>query len=540
MDWLGDTREKSASRRRISTARASRPSAAIRRRRKSLLDHADAIGAEISGCSARLQLFRRSPAMGLWRARNSASALAYPAAGAAPTSCSTLGGWPAESVRATLARAAAGRAHGLLQLRCPAASRSCPVSRRYPGRGHNPHARRCGAEPGQHGGSIPIPMPSSAWSNDKDLAGDRQAGARAVTTGIAPACRAPRRQRERWPSRFSFFSWQAFGRAGRRRKPLRASLRRLSAAALPPRANARARMIESGVRQERGQSGLYSARFGPPALLRQVADAVRRKRRKEFSSMGFFNAKILYRPGAVHQTGGRVPSEVQAAELRGRARRRLEALIALAWPLCHRAAMNVLDPSRSGIRQHSHQGAERQHAVPAPGERAADRRAVASGAGAGQTPTPGAAPTEPTVGAIPTPPPVVFVAAAVARSAAYRHASAPAAQPATQPAKPATPPAKPDPKPEPSLPPSRKCAPMTAPARWPCWKAAAPGGGRLAPSRPRPRAISYCDQLPYTRPRTRSSARTSCTRPADQRVRRAGFGGRQAAYRLARGAVPFA
>jgi len=161
------------------------------------------------------------------------------------------------------------------------------------------------------------------------------------------------------------------------------------------------------------------------------------RRRKEFSSMGFFKRKD---PADQAQSSKRaaVPSEVQAAELRGRARRRLAGAVALVLAAVIILPM-VLDsqpvpvadniPIRVPERNTPFQPqvSEPQATTPATPE---------SG-------TPGAAPTDPA--AVPTPPPVTSVPPV---------AVAPTTPPATQVTPPATPPKpevkpKPEPKPEP-------------------------------------------------------------------------------------------
>ena len=127
-------------------------------------------------------------------------------------------------------------------------------------------------------------------------------------------------------------------------------------------------------------------------------------------------------------------------------------------------------PSRFRLRTTSHQGAGTQHAVPAPGKRAAGRAAVASAQGAARRRrrAGGSHGNHPN-------------AAAGGLGAAARD-DGPAAVPpagttptATRPPPGRTPnlPPGPIPSPIPSPPPSRKRAPTTAPARWRCSRAAA-------------------------------------------------------------------
>lgn len=147
--------------------------------------------------------------------------------------------------------------------------------------------------------------------------------------------------------------------------------------------------------------------------------------------MGFFKRKD---PADQAQSSRRaaVPSEVQAAELRGRARRRLAGAIALVLAAVIVLPM-VLDSQPAPVADNipikvperntpfQPQVTEPQIAAPA-------------------TPAPGAAPTDPA--AVPAPP-------AVTSTPPVALATPPAAQPAAPPATPPKPEAKPKPEPEP-------------------------------------------------------------------------------------------
>ena len=151
--------------------------------------------------------------------------------------------------------------------------------------------------------------------------------------------------------------------------------------------------------------------------------------------MGFFKRKD---PADQAQSSKRaaVPSEVQAAELRGRARRRLAGAVALVLAAVIILPM-VLDsqpvpvaddiPIRVPDRNTPFQPQVSEPQVAAP-----------------ETPPAGSAPTEPA--AVPTPPPVVSVPPPVAAAPTTPPAAQPTTPPVTPP-KPATPPAKPEPKP---------------------------------------------------------------------------------------------
>ncbi|MGE8688499.1 MAG: SPOR domain-containing protein [Achromobacter sp.] len=151
--------------------------------------------------------------------------------------------------------------------------------------------------------------------------------------------------------------------------------------------------------------------------------------------MGFFKRKD---PADQAQSSKRaaVPSEVQAAELRGRARRRLAGAIALVLAAVIILPM-VLDsqpvpvadniPIKVPERNTPFQPQVSEPQVAAP-----------------ETPAPAAAPTEPS--SVPTPPPITSVPAPIAAAPAQPPASQPAAPPAATP-KPAAPAPKPEPKP---------------------------------------------------------------------------------------------
>ena len=240
-------------------------------------------------------------------------------------------------------------------------------------------------------------------------------------------------------------------------------------------------------RQERGQSGLDSVhRQGGGKPPRRPPKGAARN-----SLPWVFKRKD---PADQAQSSKRaaVPSEVQAAELRGRARRRLAGAIALVLaavivlpmvldsqpvPVADNIPIKV--PERNTPFQP--QVSEPQVAPP-----------VASAQGAGQT-SGAAAPADPT-GTIPTPPPVVSVPPPVmtAQPQVPPAGTTPTTSAAAQPSRPdPKPAAKPDPKPDPKPAACRKRVPTTAPARWRCSRAAARLPPRRPPqSRPRPRAIS--------------------------------------------------
>ncbi|WKK15449.1 SPOR domain-containing protein [Achromobacter insolitus] len=161
--------------------------------------------------------------------------------------------------------------------------------------------------------------------------------------------------------------------------------------------------------------------------------------------MGFFKRKD---PADQAQSSKRaaVPSEVQAAELRGRARRRLAGAVALVLaaviilPMVLDSQPTPVDdniPIRVPDRNTPFQPQVTDPQVAAP-----------------QTPAPGsAAPTDPS--AIPTPPPLT----SEQPPATATPSTPPAAQPATPPATAATTPPKPEPKP--ATPPKPEPKPAT-------------------------------------------------------------------------------
>ena len=177
----------------------------------------------------------------------------------------------------------------------------------------------------------------------------------------------------------------------------------------------------------------------------------------------------------------------------------------------HRAAHGARFPAGSGCGQYPHQGAGTQHAVPAPGKRAAGRAARGVRAGRARRRRAGGS-----HGNHPN-------AAAGGLGAAARDDGPAAVPPAgttptTSAAAPSgrTPslPPSPIPSPIPSPPPSRKRVPTTAPARWRCSRPQRLPPRRPPQSRPRPRAISYCRSPRTPRPMTRSRGAASCIRPA--------------------------
>ncbi|CAB3887705.1 Cell division protein DedD [Achromobacter anxifer] len=161
--------------------------------------------------------------------------------------------------------------------------------------------------------------------------------------------------------------------------------------------------------------------------------------------MGFFTRKD---PADQAQSSKRaaVPSEVQAAELRGRARRRLAGAVALVLaaviilPMVLDSQPKPVDdniPIRVPERNTPFQPQVTEPQVAAP-----------------QTPAPGgAAPTDPS--AIPTPPPVT----SVQPPATATPTTPPATQPATPPVTAAVSPPKPEPKP--ATPPKPEPKPAT-------------------------------------------------------------------------------
>ncbi|MBV2161005.1 SPOR domain-containing protein [Achromobacter denitrificans] len=151
--------------------------------------------------------------------------------------------------------------------------------------------------------------------------------------------------------------------------------------------------------------------------------------------MGFFKRKD---PADQAQSSKRaaVPSEVQAAELRGRARRRLAGAVALVLAAVIILPM-VLDSQPVPVAD--------DIPIRVPDRNTPFQPQVGEPqAAATETPATSPAPTEPA--AVPTPPPVVSVPPPVAAAPTTPPAAQPTTPPATAP-KPATPPAKPDPKP---------------------------------------------------------------------------------------------
>ncbi|MDF3849528.1 SPOR domain-containing protein [Achromobacter denitrificans] len=151
--------------------------------------------------------------------------------------------------------------------------------------------------------------------------------------------------------------------------------------------------------------------------------------------MGFFKRKD---PADQAQSSKRaaVPSEVQAAELRGRARRRLAGAVALVLAAVIILPM-VLDSQPVPVAD--------DIPIRVPDRNTPFQPQVSEPqAAAPETPATSPAPTEPA--AVPTPPPVVSVPPPVAAAPTTPPAAQPTTPPATAP-KPATPPAKPDPKP---------------------------------------------------------------------------------------------
>ncbi|SEK08412.1 SPOR domain-containing protein [Achromobacter sp. NFACC18-2] len=148
--------------------------------------------------------------------------------------------------------------------------------------------------------------------------------------------------------------------------------------------------------------------------------------------MGFFKRKD---PADQAQASKRaaVPSEVQAAELRGRARRRLAGAVALVLAAVIILPM-VLDSQPAPVDDNI--------PIKVPDRNTPFQPQVSEPQAAAPAESPAAAPTEPA--AVPTPPPVTSVPPAVAAAPAAPQASPPATPPAT--------PAKPDAKPKPEQP----------------------------------------------------------------------------------------
>jgi len=151
--------------------------------------------------------------------------------------------------------------------------------------------------------------------------------------------------------------------------------------------------------------------------------------------MGFFKRKD---PADQAQSSKRaaVPSEVQAAELRGRARRRLAGAIALVLAAVIILPM-VLDSQPVPVADNIPIKVPERNTPFQP--QVSEPQVVAP-----ETPAPAAAPTEPS--SVPTPPPITSVPAPIAAAPAQPPASQPAAPPAATP-KPAAPAPKPEPKP---------------------------------------------------------------------------------------------
>ena len=172
MDWLGDTREKIGFEkahiyRSGKPAICSDPSPP-----QSLLDHAAAIGADLWLFSRDFNYSgdRQQWAYGGREQRR--SALAYPAARRQPAA-QRLGGAGRAGIGArTAARAAAGRAHGVV---AGFAARPFPdparPARRHPDVAHNPHAAAVLAQNLDNMGFHPYTHAVFGMLNDKDLAG---------------------------------------------------------------------------------------------------------------------------------------------------------------------------------------------------------------------------------------------------------------------------------------------------------------------------------------------------------------------------------
>ena len=339
MDWLGDTREKIGFEkahiyRSGKPAICSDPSPP-----QSLLDHAAAIGAD-------LWLFSRDFNYSGDRQQWAYGGREQPQrAGlsrcAAPTSCSTpRRRWPRWNRCANCCPCRSRPcAWGCCRLRCPAVSDPARPARRHPGRGaQSPRRRGAGAEPGQHG--FPSVYPRGLRHAERQGPGGRRRQA-----GLARRPLVLRR-----PAGPRGASGEDLARQVGQALPPRQRAVKIPACRpmpIPPRpsrqrANGLPRMIESWCsgrfspwprfcrpwvarhRQERGQSGLDSVhRQGGGKPPRRPPKGAARN-----SLPWVFQTQRSCRPGAVLKRAA-VPSEVQAAELRGRARRRLAGAIAL-------------------------------------------------------------------------------------------------------------------------------------------------------------------------------------------------------------------
>ena len=391
---------------------------------------------------------------------------------------------------------------------------------------HNPHAAAVLAQNLDNMGFHPYTHAVFGMLNDKDLAGVvAKLGSRVdhwYCAGL-PGRAAPAAK-----------TWR--GRSARpcRLRPRAVKIPACRPMPIPPRpsrqrANGLPRMIESWCsgrfspwprfcrpwvarhRQERGQSGLDSVhRQGGGKPPRRPPKGAARN-----SLPWVFQTQRSCRPGAVLQTGGRAQRSAGGGVARpcaAQAGRRERA----GPGGRHRAAHGARFPAGSGCGQHPHQGAGTQHAVPAPGKRAAGR--AARGVRAGRGPGAWLRRAGGSHGTIPTPPPVVSVPPPVMTAQPQCRPPAPRRRRRPRRSRPGRTPSLPPgpiPSPIPSPPPSRKRAPTTAPARWRCSRAAARlPPRRPPPSRPRPRVISYCRSPRTPRPMTRSRGAASCIRPA--------------------------
>jgi len=187
--------------------------------------------------------------------------------------------------------------------------------------------------------------------------------------------------------------------------------------------------------------------------------------------MGFFKRKD---PADQAQSPKRaaVPSEVQAAELRGRARRRLAGAVALVLAAVIILPM-VLDSQPTPVDDNI--------PIRVPDRNTPFQPQVSEPqAAAPQTPAPGAAATDPS--AIPTPPPVTSVQPPATASPT----TPPVTQPTTPPAIAAVTPPKPEPKPATPPKPESKPAPKPDTRSDDGARALALLEGRQAPATPAP------------------------------------------------------
>ena len=494
MDWLGDTREKIGFEkahiyRSGKPAICSDPSPP-----QSLLDHAAAIGADLwlfsrdfnySGDRQQWAYGGREQPQraGLSRAARANQLLNASAALAALESVRELLPVPQQAVRM-----------GLLQASLPGRFQILPGQPAVIlDVAHNPHAAAVLAQNLDNMGFHPYTHAVFGMLNDKDLAGvvaklgsrvdhlRRPAGPRGASGEDAAGRQAlpPAPAGGENPSVQAYADPAAAFSAARERAA--ENDRIVVFGSFLTVASVLQALGRKG--QERGQSGLDSVhRQGGGKPPRRPPKGAARN-----SSMGFQTQRSC-RPGAVLQTGGRAQRSAGGGVAR-RARRQAGRRDRVGPGGRHRAAHGARFPAGSGCGQYPHQGAGTQHAVPAPGKRAAGRAArrprraqAASGA---------AAPADPT-GTIPTPPPVVSVPPPVMTAQPRRPPAPRRRRPRrSRPGRTPSLPPSPIPSPIPSPPPSRKRVPTTAPRAGRCSRAAARLPPRRPPqSRPRPHFIA--------------------------------------------------